>query len=201
MKLVAVTVLSTLMLLGGCSSSDANKDIGDTRQDAGAATGDAVDGGTLPPDAADTADAADAADAADGSKPARRCAARSGTFDYTATYLSGDCGTSPLVTAFNYQGCDQIFCLPYAAEAMGETNAAKVFVKCTGTITPSADGCETEYDFTCPMAGGGTTREVGVTKWDAQGTTGTGSAQAITAFNAAGVTTCSGQYQVAIKKK
>lgn len=193
-RILGVATVTMTLAVGACSSTtESGSSSGSSSTDSGAGDNDA--GGQ--PAADSGKDAATGAD----SSSTKACPARQGLYDYTATPVSGNCGTSPFNAAFTYDGCTQNFCLPYTADAKGLTKAGDVFPACVGTVSPSADGCTTGYDYTCTLASGDKIKVVGATKWTADGTTGSESKQAFTSFTPDGTPDCSGQYQITIQKK
>jgi hypothetical protein len=197
-RILAPGALALLLTSAACSAAPSDAALfGPDRAEGGAA--EAPDAGRDTEPAPDRdAGTTPVADAADGAAPA--CARRTGIYQFTQSFQTGNCGTTQFVSNFDYAGCAQAFCLPYAAEARGETDIHRVFPACVGSVKPSADGCRTEYDYTCTTNDGTKLKYVGVTVWDAAGTSGSDATQTYTTFTAAGVTTCSGQYQVTIRK-
>jgi hypothetical protein len=130
--------------------------------------------------------------------PARKCASRSGTFTYTTTQRSGNCGEGYSLV-FDPVTCTQVFCIPFRTEHELRTSVlGPPDYKCSFKITGSADGCTTEYTTECPRSSQpGTTKAVGKVTWSADGKSAAGT-DGFTVFDENGSGLCSGQYSVTI---
>jgi hypothetical protein len=131
--------------------------------------------------------------------PARKCASRSGTFTYTTTQLSGNCGPGADPLTFDPTTCTQVYCIPFISEhETGTHTFGPPDLKCAYKIVGSSDRCTTEYTIECPQLDApGKISWVGKVTWNADGTRAVGS-EGETMFAENGAPLCTGMYRITI---
>lgn len=109
------------------------------------------------------------------------CTARAGTYSATFSRRDGTCGYIPEV----------IFVIG------GESTTPS---RCTGRAQSSTDGCDVQYDITCPLNGGGTFTERGTSSWSTDATSGHGTEQVIINVPDVPGASCTGTYDVTYRR-